>query len=276
MSNNCIVILSGLPGAGKTTCVNQLEIEFSFKYNCFVIHYDDFLPPDFDNFSFKEVRNNILNVTNKFLETLINKNDSSFQFITKTFIINRNSIPNLLIIDDNMYYRSMRYEFFKLSRQFQISFCQICIDLELDVILERNKLRSSSEIISDEIIKNMYTKFEKPIENWEKYSLIFNSDIDYTLISNLIDRSLEDPNCKIELKTCKKQEQSMLHLIDLELRKIINREIKKVCGNEKSKYIGKLQTWKTDCFQKIKDKDILIDNVDNLESFVENLFIRYF
>jgi O-phosphoseryl-tRNA(Sec) kinase len=86
----------------------------------------------------------------------------------------------LVIVDDNFYYRSMRYEFFQLARKFHCGFGQIVVDCAVEDALCRNRTRASR--VPDDIITHMKSRFEMPnprTHSWEAHSLvIYSSNIE--------------------------------------------------------------------------------------------------
>ncbi|XP_010085316.1 PREDICTED: L-seryl-tRNA(Sec) kinase, partial [Pterocles gutturalis] len=81
-----------------------------------------------------------------------------------------------LILDDNFYYRSMRYEVYQLARKYSLSFCQLFLECPLECCLQRNRLRSHP--LPDQTIHLMARKIEMPdLEKnaWEQNSCILRS-----------------------------------------------------------------------------------------------------
>ncbi|NXX54851.1 PSTK kinase, partial [Scopus umbretta] len=86
------------------------------------------------------------------------------------------SRPLYLILDDNFYYQSMRYEVYQLARKYSLSFCQLFLDCPLECCLQRNRLRSHP--LPDQTIHLMARKIEMPDlkkNAWERNSLILKS-----------------------------------------------------------------------------------------------------
>ena len=80
----------------------------------------------------------------------------------------------LLVIDDNNYYQSMRYEYYQLARKHTVGFCQIYLKPNcIDNLLSNNRKRPEKERIPDEVIKKMDSKIEPPnpfANLWEQFS----------------------------------------------------------------------------------------------------------
>eukprot|EP00879_Flechtneria_rotunda_P018138 GHRR01019022.1.p1 GENE.GHRR01019022.1~~GHRR01019022.1.p1 ORF type:complete len:466 (+),score=202.45 GHRR01019022.1:224-1621(+) len=70
--------------------------------------------------------------------------------------------PLLLIIDDVNHYRSMRYEFLQLARQYQACFIQLYLDCPLDAALQHNKARAGQQLLPDDVLHKLAAAFEAP------------------------------------------------------------------------------------------------------------------
>lgn len=73
----------------------------------------------------------------------------------------------LVLIDDNLYYRSMRFEWFKLARDCSLGFCQVFVSCPLEEAIRRNASRKSP--VPESSIRVMESKLELPREeSWER------------------------------------------------------------------------------------------------------------
>ncbi|NXF97385.1 PSTK kinase, partial [Eubucco bourcierii] len=84
--------------------------------------------------------------------------------------------PLYLILDDNFYYQSMRYEVYQLARKYSLSFCQLFLECPLECCLQRNLLRSQP--LPEQTICLMARKIEMPDlkkNAWEQNSLLLQS-----------------------------------------------------------------------------------------------------
>ncbi|VDP10689.1 unnamed protein product [Soboliphyme baturini] len=68
----------------------------------------------------------------------------------------------LILVDDNMYYRSMRQEYYGLCRKYSIRFGQIFIACSTDEAILRNRVRQHGESVPDSVIKDMALRIEIP------------------------------------------------------------------------------------------------------------------
>lgn len=86
---------------------------------------------------------------------------------------------HIIILDDNMYYRSMRMSFYKLAREYGASFCQIFLTAPLEVTLARNELRNrqrpAEERIPEQSLRDIAAAMEPPCPEqrpWEKHTVM--------------------------------------------------------------------------------------------------------
>ncbi|NXQ83199.1 PSTK kinase, partial [Nyctibius grandis] len=145
--------------------------------------------------------------------------------------------PLCLILDDNFYYQSMRYEVYQLARKYSLSFCQLFLECPLECCLQRNRLRSHP--LPDETIYLMARKIEMPDlkkNAWERNSLILKSfdgtSEDNEQIISLLATALENPVKQNEENTEQKEADratcaaSTVHQADQMCRRIISQTMK--------------------------------------------------
>ncbi|XP_015273676.1 PREDICTED: L-seryl-tRNA(Sec) kinase [Gekko japonicus] len=150
--------------------------------------------------------------------------------------------PTYFILDDNFYYRSMRYEVYQLARKYSLGFCQLFLDCQVEVCLQRNGQRTQP--LPEETIHAMAQKLEVPNSEkytWEKNSLILKST-EYTLednlqVLNLLSLTLENPVKPLEENTEFKEADralcaaSFLHQADRAVRQIVSQTMKNAKDN---------------------------------------------
>jgi len=242
-----LVILMGLPGSGKSTFAKILQE--NLKRHCVLqIEYDQLIPIEqqkqfaseidtscsSDAQNWKQERKSILENIDSYLN-----GDQVSTF--KPNSINREENSHVLIIDDNNYYGSMRYEYYQIARKHQIGFCQFYLDAEVDLAKSLNKSRDESKRIPEEVIEKMASKLEAPdpLKNsWEQFSFqipVKNIENlkDYLEMSlNMIEMTLENPVKPLEDKTEEKDKDrakctaSVIHQTDKCLRKIVGEKIR--------------------------------------------------
>ena len=87
------------------------------------------------------------------------------------------NLPLVVLIDDNCYYSSMRYEYHQMARKFKTGFCQLTLQIEVNEALQRNEKREDR--VPCDVIKNMAAKFEAPnplTNSWERFSFALECD----------------------------------------------------------------------------------------------------
>ncbi|XP_028585856.2 L-seryl-tRNA(Sec) kinase isoform X1 [Podarcis muralis] len=150
--------------------------------------------------------------------------------------------PIYFILDDNFYYRSMRYEVYQLARQYTLGFCQLFLDCQADVCLERNSQRKQP--LPEETIHAMVQKMEVPNPEkyaWEQNSLILKttecSVEDNLQVLDLLSTALENPVKPLEENTEVKEMDraicaaSVLHQADQAVRRAVSQTMKTAKDN---------------------------------------------
>lgn len=162
MSNICLLVLIGLPGAGKS-------------YFCKYLQQCAKSEIDITHVSFDQIENEIGRNTYKGLRT--NIQDRIITLLQKKM---KDNVKSIVLLDDNMYYRSMRRSYYNLAKQYGIGYCQVYVVCSVDIAIERNNTRSDNKV-PQEVIQEMATKLEPPGDNnWEKYSCNLYSDREYS------------------------------------------------------------------------------------------------
>ncbi|XP_033109833.1 L-seryl-tRNA(Sec) kinase-like [Anneissia japonica] len=158
-------------------------------------------------------------------------------------------IDFVFVMDDNFYYRSMRYQYFQICRKYNIAFCQIHMHCSVDVALERNSSRNNR--VPDDTIINMATRFEAPDVSkgsWEEMSLQIDAaneliEDTWISVSALLCKALDYPVQPMIVEDQQQKEQSrqsclrsLIHQGDQILRRLITERMKlsKETGMEKS------------------------------------------
>lgn len=156
------------------------------------------------------------------------------------------SRPLLIVLDDNFYYRSMRYEVFQLARKSSLGFCQVFLECSQDLCLWRNQQRSSP--VPDEVIVAMSHRIEPPNPRkhpWEQNSLLLESggcisDDHIQKMIALFDSALDNPLKPSEDNTEQKEADrlccatSVLHQADQACRHLVSLAMKTAKDNKLS------------------------------------------
>ncbi|KRX13662.1 Transmembrane protein 98 [Trichinella nelsoni] len=270
-----LAIVFGIPACGKTSLCKRIVDFFnadeSNRSDIHVVHicYDEILEyAKLCTNQWKSMRNMILDSVDAVAVGLNSRDAYVKPAAIDADIWNKivPLVPNfdatwskiIFLIDDNMYYRSMRFSYYRLARKRelllsfrpsivydQFGFCQLYIQCDLERALIQNRRRKPDAVVSDETIKRMAEKIQIPAEKWEENSytvIVDNSDSEVHLskIGNFLLESFskflpelsEDVNndkVTYNIESC----TNRMHRLDLLLRGIIHQEVEnKLSHNE--------------------------------------------
>lgn len=165
----CLVLLCGLPAAGKTTLVEALKAHPTLQHTTTIVHlcFDQLWAAHqqqstfhFSPHEWKESQQEMFNKTRTILHDLSKAQTNTNQTI--------------VIVDDNLYYKSMRHDYEHLARKFEIGCCIIWLECSVTACLQRNQARQASLPIPvpDSVILDMAAKMEIPsIEDYNSTTI---------------------------------------------------------------------------------------------------------
>lgn len=271
----CLCVLCGLPAAGKSTLARNIVTAAAQRgWRAGVVPYDDLIPEqafqtrvEEDGVTLQEThtewklhRQAVLRCIEQFLEKpqvlaelpsscQINKAawERCVQALLWPEALDRSQAeraPLLLLLDDNFYYPSMRYEVYQLARKYSLGFCQVYLQCDLESCIRRNQSRSAP--IPTEVIVEMVKRLESPNpqkNSWETSSISLNttdnlSDRDVQRVMELISSALSNPLSPAEDNTEQKEADrlkcatSVVHQTDQACRRHISEAMKTARENQ--------------------------------------------
>uniref|UniRef100_A0A1B6CBV1 L-seryl-tRNA(Sec) kinase n=1 Tax=Clastoptera arizonana TaxID=38151 RepID=A0A1B6CBV1_9HEMI len=302
----CIVMLMGIPASGKSYFRQRLEVLLkngSLELNNVYpvsISFDDYIDSEIDFHKdpsiWKEKRLDIYSKLENMIDKLINKNSLDTNLCAE-FDLNVANQSQLVvfIIDDNMYYKSMRYKYYNLAKKYNTSYCQFYLKANLKDALIFNQKRKN--VVSDSTIIKMYNNIEPPNINnkWEENSLEIESFIDFNnkqfldSITSIVQLSVKFPIKSTKQENNKEEAQkvtntNVIHQIDLILRSIVGERMNKakesITDVKVLKDVGKVYcSRRIQILQNIKVGEIMLpfpaltfDNLQDVELLKRFLF----
>nr|WP_258559128.1 L-seryl-tRNA(Sec) kinase [Methanococcus maripaludis] len=254
-----LIILTGLPSVGKSTFSKAFSKKMAEKNIDNIILGTDLIRESFP--VWKESYEEFIRDSNNYLIKEALKNNFS------------------VIVDDTNYYNSKRRDLMNIAKECGINYVTIYLKAPLDLLLKRNIERGKK--IPNEVIKNMYEKFDIPGTKytWDLPDIIVDTTekINHDEILNEILKINENKNLKIEEDNIPNSNpvESDLVKIDsltrnivgnlIKTRKIDKKDIKLISELRKSflKECKKIESENLD-FEKI-EKDFLDYLKENLK-----------
>jgi protein KTI12 len=140
-----LIVMCGSPCSGKTFYANKIK-----KY------YED------KKYIVNLINEENLNADKKEIY-LNNINEKNHRSLLKSEVEKKINDKTITIIDSLNYIKGSRYEFFCMVRNSKTSHCVIYVKATLEECLENNK--KMNNIYSIDILKDLYSRMEEPIQN---------------------------------------------------------------------------------------------------------------
>lgn len=254
-----LVVLIGLPGAGKTTFGQKLveRLAISHLLGSTIVSFDQLVPlenqaalaaaleeaqdgPDRGSSSSSADRVQPHRTEwKKFRQRLLNRVEQALT--TVPYDDARSSA--VVLVDDNNYYRSMRYSLYQLAKKHRVGFCQFHLAGPIELHRRANASRPETSRVPDVVIEKMSSRLEPPdpaLHRWERRSLtveFLGSDrFDFEGCCLAVKASMEDPVLDEDLAEEAKAKAlasrlqcsvSAVHVVDKCLRKIVGTKIER-------------------------------------------------
>jgi len=247
-SDTLILVLIGLPGAGKTSFVKEFKQYLQDKGgNTKLIHvsYDQLIPLDVQRRTvsepglWKDLRTKILETVDLKLHQDLKKpcDIQSTEFSDRIYLEKGDCKRRLIVIDDNNHLSSMRYPYFQMARKHELGYCQLYLNTQLKTALRFNEKRD--ETVPSEVITRMAGSIEPPDpfkNTWEKFSFVVkpseDKNFDFDLLLSVIETGFKYPERPLPDDSESKEQDrvtcsaNLIHQADNHLRSIINKEMK--------------------------------------------------
>ncbi|KAK7122165.1 hypothetical protein R3I94_019320 [Phoxinus phoxinus] len=147
------------------------------------------------------------------------------------------SQPLVLLLDDNFYYQSMRFQIHQLARKYGVGFCQVFLHCPLQVCVQRNRQRPQR--VPEEVLVQVCERMEPPNESrnrWEQQSLTLDgsesiADRDLQKLMDLLASALENPLRPVQDESQQKESDrricaaSALHQADRTCRRLVSHAV---------------------------------------------------
>lgn len=233
-----ICVLVGLPGSGKSTFARNAIVD---PFRKLVFSYDEVEIKD----------NNYKNFRMKARDRL------------EKLILDESREQTVIIVDDIMTYRSMRYEIFCIARKHNSGFCQVYMNTKVDTCILRNIDRGSTEITA-EMIKDQANRLEVPGSSnslMDKFVMaVEDNRYDPEEFLQLIQNAGHELPSLLEKSPSQPQDQSVVHKIDLILRKHIGTCISQAESPEAKRHLAQdMNSRRHELLKDIRNKNIIFN-----------------
>ncbi|ETL42727.1 hypothetical protein L916_06534 [Phytophthora nicotianae] len=296
-----LVLVSGLPAAGKTTLAKHLAAHSSTPSRLYErISFDDLYdqmasedtsskPAEFDPEQWKVCQRDMVVRVTRRLEEL------------KASDMSKAATPQLvLLVDDNFQYRSQRKRFFQLSTELNCGFGLVYVNVSGDICRERNASRNKGARVPDETFQRMVTVFEPPNGDqnpWEVNTCELTSSSDVSDIEELMDTLVQQADKELKerrwlhIEKTKEEAQqrrdrlatqrSVLHRVDLQLRQWISAQLQDEVvlsrGIPKAQLASQLNQRRKKFLESLKrsPSDIAASFPEDIDQVVVSLVLRF-
>ena len=199
---SCIVVLMGLPGAGKTDFCRKFSAK---NASCVHVCYDQLISLERQKEmtsqpgEWKQEREKIVEAVEMLVTESTESGHSDNPYFTT---LHRSWGPKasrkIILIDDNNYLQSMRYDYYQLARKCTLGFAQLYVSCSPAVARKNNKLRKLEDQVPDEVIVNMADKLEAPspfTNKWEAFSFTLEApgSSDLEMVEAVIEAAASNP-----------------------------------------------------------------------------------
>ena len=285
-----VVSLHGLIGTGKSYLCKKLCEESSKAFHVWHYDYDKAVEAMTSSETNKvydvEAWRRTRERAREFVRSLIDGNPPSSP---EPFIrhVKSSSKRHIVLLDDNMYYRSMRYEFYSLCRQREAAFAQLHVVASEDVARKRNESRENP--IPEHVCARLTSLCEYPdpkSNSWEKNTVVADSsESSKDVFRKLLEAWRNPPpplptekelaELKARLEAARAATlRNAVHVTDKTLRKRIGEIMRSAVGRNKKVLAKELNSTRKQVLDSLRKKDKKIGDVSLCVTIALDTFNR--
>jgi len=182
---------------------------------------------------------------------------------------------DIIIMDDTMHYQSMRLQCWKMARLHRLCYCQVYMDCEYNVCVERNQERAENARVPNTVMERMRDIFEIPgtQKPWDQLTVRFGSDFDNVdalweiVKSQYWSAPAPALESESQLDTMIRQltAETCSHQVDILTRKVLNEFLSNVPRKNVEKLARELNRDRRDILNKYRhflSRQVFQDNSD--------------
>ena len=240
-----LCLLVGIPASGKSTFVRSFRDYLSSvgsKLHILHLEFDTYLPRDTrcsareestdQEFNLRKHRDDLKLKIDTFLSTQLVTGETPQETQLEFPPCPKDSI-SILTLDDTFHHRSMRYDYYRLARQYKLGFLQLFFEVSLEVSLSRNRVRENR--VPEGTVVAIREQMVSPVGSqikWERHTVPLDTSkgIQFSLVATRIVEVLKFPAPSLECldvksgekaQSRKDTEASVPHQCDIILRRQI-------------------------------------------------------
>jgi len=281
-SSRAIVLFCGLPGSGKTTLIQSLCVLWNQDYPTVVVK-----SCTMDELSVKEGQSFDPEVW------------KSARAESRCFV--RESLQQqnqrcLVFIDDTVFYRSMRKEYFQIATSMNSAFVLVYLKCPLEICLDRNTSRGAATV-PEWVLRKTAGQFEPPDGDkayWEQDTIVIDSSqSDFRNLQScktVADRIMnnwtvaqkkgttEDIRLQQKINGQRINQQNSTHQLDLQFRSIITQRLTQMrieyAGSDLSVIARSFNRVRLEALSLFKSRCKWIENIEEFKTEIHDAFVN--
>ncbi|KAL1499903.1 hypothetical protein AB1Y20_012586 [Prymnesium parvum] len=140
----------------------------------------------------------------------------------------------VVLLDDNMHYRSMRRAYYQLARRAALGLCTVCVPVDVELAVARDAARPAAARVGGATIRMMAAALEWPrpeVHSWERHAVTLADGWDASLLWDTLAAAASAPISSAEVDAAARAAaaaasatqtaESAPHQLDLRLRRLL-------------------------------------------------------